>query len=167
MREITKEAIDMLAMAIPALQDIAEASDSMNAAEALEVLDELAVLKKHLDAATGLVRSQAVKVLEQPAQVGDTVWFRQEVGKWRPDTRRINQVVHQAAVIDRETGEIRNAEEAAEEAIRVMRDMYVSPSSMPKAGALERLGVEKKEIASWERTGWELASKEVRVVDAD
>lgn len=167
MRESTREAIDNLALAIPALRDLTEISDGMNAAEALEVLDELLTVKRHLDAAISLVKSQAVKVLEQPAQIGDTIWFRQEAGKWRPDARRINAAVKEQAAIDMETGEIRDGLEAAETAIALMRALYVSPSSMPKTGGLEQMNLTKKDVATWERTGWELGSKEVKVVDAD
>jgi hypothetical protein len=79
-------------------------------------------------------------------------------GKWRFRHDALAAAIRvQALGIDEDTGEQRSASDAVEIAIRLMREAYVSDSTEPKKGLLNKLGyTDTPQIADWEHTGSKL-----------
>lgn len=136
---------------------VAERSDSLAVKEAAEMMVALDVLASAVATAASLVRSRLVGLLAEPVLIDGRCWSRKADGRWKPQQYRVAEsVVRRAAIADTDTGELRSPTEAANEAVRLMQSLYVSPSTMPKTGGLEALGLAKRDVASWDQTGWKL-----------
>jgi hypothetical protein len=157
------ERLTAVEMALGPLQELVEDSDLWDARKALEVVDALTKLKAQVDLALAMAQTQAVKVLEQPAQFGGRIFYRREVGKWRPDFRHVAAEVETWSLVDHHTGELLDAERAARQAVQAMRALYVAPATVPKEAGLEKLGLTRRDVCEWERTGWKIESKNVEV----
>lgn len=96
-----------------------------------------------------LLDTQLVNTLESPRPINGMLYeVKKSDGKWRPDHSKVTAAVKRSAVVDLETGEMFEAPDAAERAIAFMEDLYIAPSTMPKVGALEKLGLKRWDIAS-------------------
>lgn len=143
------------------LKDIAEQSDALKADEAVKLLDELLRLKKQAAEVAALVESQAKRVLEQPIQVGSVLYAVKPAGKYRPDHGVVKRSLVDWSLIDRATGETFDREQAVERAVGLCYDAFVAPATMPKKGLLDKLGLDRKDIAHWEQTGTELVRTDI------
>jgi hypothetical protein len=150
---------------IQAVTDVVNAftneSDSLTIEQGVEFLDVLNELKKAVATAIGMTEMHMCSILESPRIINGKQYEVKSAGKWRPDHDSVRAAVKRASIADPETGEMRTAFDAAEEAMELMYSLYVAPSSMPKTGALEKLGLDKGDVADYERAGIRLSVTEV------
>jgi len=146
---------DILAM-VDVLKDIADQSDSLTVDEGVSVVEALSLLKQAVNQLSSLVDTQMVSILEQPRTHNGKVYFRATKGKWRPDHQQIKRVICERASVDVGTGELHDRDTAVRNAVDLAYEAFVSPSTMPKAGLLTKLGVAKESVADFERTGYEI-----------
>ena len=156
MNQITVADIDAMC---DVLNDLAEVSDELTLEDAMALKAALGRAKTKIDEAIGLLRTQAITVLddtpEHSAVVGSTKVTAVPTGKWRPDQAKIRRTVAGKAAYNG-NGEPRPPFDAAEEAVRIMYRLFVSPQTFPKTGGLEELGFKKSDVGEFERTGTEL-----------
>jgi len=133
---------------------LGEESDQLEPDQAIAMLEALGALKSRLSATEGLIR-KAVKdfVEEAPRQLGDRLYAAKPDGKWRTYHVEVGAAVVGHSVVDRHTGEVRDAKAAAERAVQLMTKLYVSPADKPKAGGLLELDLDLAEVSKWEKTG--------------
>lgn len=125
----------------------AEIND-MDAAAAIGMSSALAEVKAKIELAVSLMKTRTLNVMDgQPIQIGSTLYAPKPTGKWRPEWRMVRSAVLKAALGD----ELPTATEAAARAVDIMRDLYVSPSQVPKKGGLDHLGIDLPDIATWEK----------------
>lgn len=142
---------------------VCEASDSMTVETAIEFSVALTALIAKARMAQSLCETAAKTMLDgQPALIGDTLYVEKATGKWRPDQSRIRARVVGMSSCNPETGELVTAPEAAERAVNFMYTLFVSPSTMPKVGGLDLLGLDKRDVADWEKTGSELSAVQLK-----
>jgi hypothetical protein len=141
---------------IKAVTDLVESvtneSDSHTIESGIDMLEVLAELKRAVTTAASMIEMHLCSILESPRVINGKKYEVKSAGKWRPDHNLVHATVKKASIAD-ENGEIRSPYDAAEEAIAFMHALYVSPSAMPKTGALEKLGLDKGDVAHYERTG--------------
>jgi hypothetical protein len=136
---------------------LCEQSDSMTTETAIGLAAALGDLGKKVAMAKSLCETQAKTLLDgQPIKVGDTVYVEKDTGKWRPNQPRIRNVIVTRAIYDENGERIADAQDVARRAVSLMYEMFVSPSQMPKAGAMKALGIKNDDVADWEKTGSEL-----------
>lgn len=135
---------------------------SFNVERALEMLQALQGMASHLRQAIGAVETHLCDVLESPREFNGKLYEIKNAGKWRPDHDEIKQRVRAASSLDAATGELLDRQMAVEIAVDIMYDLFVSPSTMPKTGGLERLGLDKPDVADFERQGKRVAATDVR-----
>jgi hypothetical protein len=136
---------------------LAEQSDSLTVEAAIALAAALGDIGKKVAMAKALCETQAKKLLDgQPIKVGDTVYVEKDTGKWRPNQPRIRNVIVGRSIYDDNGERIDDTTEVARRAVSLMYDMFVSPSQMPKAGAMKTLGIANADVADWEKTGSEL-----------
>lgn len=140
---------------------LAEQSDALSAEQAVELLSEARLVHKSLGLAIDMLEAQALRLIEQPILVGTTAWSKKPTFKKRPDRPKIMARVAQLAVADSDTGEIREPQAVADAAIKLMADLYVSPSTVPKVGGVTALGYKMDDVVSDEHTGFELKRTEL------
>ena len=134
------------------LSDLDEESDSLSIEDATAALEALTEVMVGLRMTISLVETQLVNTLESPRVINGNLYeVKQNDGKWRPDHMPVDIAVKEAAVLDKETGELRAPRPAVEEAIRIMADLYRSAKTMPKVGGLDRLDLKKWDIAEQEK----------------
>lgn len=125
--------------------------EALDAAQAIITIEALKQVRNRLDLALSLLKTRALNALDgQPVKVGTTLYVAKATGKWRPEWSAVRKHVANAALVD-ENGEVQTADQAAARAIDIMRDLYVSPSTMPKQGALDRLNLRYEDVADFER----------------
>ena len=145
------------------LRTVQAATESMTADQAIAFSAALDGLRGVMADTKALCEAQAMRVLDgQPIKIGDTVYVQRDTGKWRPDQSRIRSRVVNMAVADPDTGEIVGPSVAAENAVNLMYDLFVSPNEMPKVGGLKKLRLAKDDVAEWEHTGSVLDRTELR-----
>lgn len=136
---------------------LAEQSDSLTAETAIVMAGALDALAKKVAMAKALCETQAKKLLDgQPVKVGDTVYVEKATGKWRPNQNRIRSVIVSRSLYDQNGEKVDEPAHAVERAVTIMYEMFVSPSQMPKVGAMKSLGIANDDVADWEKTGSEL-----------
>ena len=138
---------------IDVMTDVGESSDSLNPVDALEMLEAVQEVMKSVRETAGLLESQLVAVLESPREFNGTLYEIVPNGKWRPDHSKVQAKVKQHSLVDTETGELRSKDQAVERAISLMHGCYVSPNGMPKVGGLDTVGLDKSDVAHYERAG--------------
>ena len=139
---------------IDVLSEVAEQSDSMEADEAIALMESMGELISEARRILSLVETAVKNHLEAGArEIGGRTYVRKAAGKWRAYHDEIASAVIGQSVVDTATGELRDAKEAASVAVAFMRDLYVSPSVEPKKGGLKRLGLDLLEVSRWEKTG--------------
>jgi hypothetical protein len=140
--------------------EVTNESDTLTMESGIDMLDVLADLKRAVTTATSMIEMHLCSILESPRVINGKKYEVKSAGKWRPDHNLVQASVKKASVVDH-NGEIRTVFDAVEEAMAAMHALYVSPSSMPKTGALEQLGLDKGDIAQYERTGNRLSVTEL------
>jgi hypothetical protein len=141
---------DLLAT-LDVLADIDERSDSMGIEDAVAMREAVVALMSAARMTLSLIDTQLVNTLESPREIGSMRYeVRKSDGKWRPDHSKVNAVVKRNAAVDPVTGEMFDCFDAAERAVKIMEDLYVSASTMPKVGALDKLGLRKWDVADQE-----------------
>lgn len=151
-----------VAAMLDVLREVDETSDSMSIENAVRWHEAVTELKAKANETLGLIETQMVATLESPVVRNGTRYEVVSNGKWRPDHEALHSAVKRAAAAD-ENGEIRTAHDAADHAITTMRGLFVAPSTMPKTGGLENLGLKKSDVARFEGTN----TKKVRVSIAE
>lgn len=139
-----------------------ESSDSLDIEEAVALLRACQELGSRVRTTIGLLSQQLVQVLESPRTIDGTLYEIVNDGMWRPDHDRLRGLVKRAAAVN-EDGEFRDPGAAAEEAVLTMYDLFVSPSTFPKTGGLDRLGLKKSDVGHFEEKGRKL--RETKVVE--
>lgn len=140
---------------------LAEESDQMSAEQAVELLTEARKVHRALGNAIALLETQALKTIEQPILVGTTAWSKKPAFKKRPRQQAIAHTVEALATRPDVNGEVPPAYEVAERAVKMMSDLYVSPSTLPKVGGVKALGLEMNDVVDEEHTGFELKATEI------
>jgi len=140
---------------------IAELSDGLDHEGGVHMLSALDELAQATSAATAMVKQRMMELLTEPTMIAGRQWAKRMDGKWRPDQKAVVARVMQCAVADRATGELRDRDDAVREAVRLMSSLFVSPATVPKTAGLELLGVLKKDVATWEHTGYKLVVEDV------
>lgn len=162
--QITPADIEAIALV---LDDVAESSDDLSPDAALALRDALAGLDKKIRTVRSLLDSRLLTVIKDSggaSNIGGRVLVAENKGKWRPNHSRIRGRVVQLAITREETGEIiDDAVVTAERAVALCYDLFVAPSDMPKVSGLEKLRLEKSDVADWEHTSTEI--KEVNRAD--
>lgn len=131
---------------------VAEASDSLTIEDAIAYSQALAAAQVKLRDAIGLIDTQLRKLLDSPRQVGSKVYMVKADGKWRPEHDVIKKAIISRSITDN-NGALLSPAQAAERAVTFTYAAFVSASMMPKLSALEKFGLEKKDVARWEKTG--------------
>ena len=140
---------------------LAEASDSMDAQTAITMLEGALAVQAKLKVAIDLLRSQALKTIEQPILIGSVAYAKKPSFKMRPDQQLLARVVTELAAHPDENGELPTASVAAATATNMMKALYVSPSTVPKVGGVKALGLEMDMVCREEHTGFELRRTEI------
>jgi hypothetical protein len=154
----TVTAADILA-AVDILDDVGESSDSLTVEDAVVLLQAVEEVMAAARRAVGLLNTQLVATLESPRQFGNKVYEIVNDGKWRPEHGAVKAAVKIASVVDA-NGELRHPTDAVERCMSLLYALYVSPSQMPKVGGLDALGLDKADVAEFDRAG-----RKVRVTE--
>lgn len=135
------------------LTDLGEQADASPEVTA-PIYEALTRLGAHVTAVKGLFESGLKNGLEQPQVIGARLYAAKPDGKWRPDHQAIKSNIISTAILDRETGERRDAEDAARLAVELTYGIFVAEKSDPKVTGLKAIGFADKRAASeWEHTG--------------
>ena len=141
---------DVLAMT-DVLGEIDESTDGLSIEEAVQAREAVVQLMSAARMTLALIDTQLVNTLESPREInGMRYEVRKSDGKWRPDHSKVTPAVKRSALVDTETGEMFEGPAAVERAIKIMTDLYVANSTMPKVGALDKLGLKKWDVADQE-----------------
>lgn len=138
---------------IDVLDDVGESSDSLNVEDAVAMVEAVKEVLKKARETVGLIETQLVAILESPRIFGDIEYKIVSDGKWRPDHSKVQGSLKRHALVDVETGEIRDANSALDEAMRLFYACHVGPQQMPKVGGLDLLGLDKTDVAEFDRAG--------------
>lgn len=136
---------------------LTEQSDGLGATEAVILLDAALAAQARLKVAIDMLEAQALRSIEQPIVVGHTVYAKRRVYKKRPDQETIRRLVADQAARPDPNGELPPVHEAAQAAVGLMAGMYVSPSTVPKVGGVQALGVGINDVCRREHTGFEIS----------
>jgi hypothetical protein len=132
------------------LADVDENTDSMGIEEAVAMREAVVALMSAARMTLSLIDTQLVNTLESPREINSMRYeVKKSDGKWRPDHMPVDAAVVRASFVDG-NGEVRHPRDAAEEAVKLMADLYRSASTMPKVGALDKLGLKKWDCATQE-----------------
>lgn len=143
------------------LIDIAEQADAAPDVSA-PIYEALGRLAKRVAEVKGLFETGLTNGLEQPRQVGTRLYAAKPEGKWRANHQAIKSNIISTAVLDRATGELRDAEDAARHAVELTYGVFVADKSDPKVTGLKAIGFPDKRAASeWENTGKRLVVTEL------
>lgn len=143
------------------LADIDEISDSLSIEEAADMLQAVEELMKAVRQTKGLLETQLINTLESPRVIDNRRYAVKNDGKWRPDHSKVQAAVKSHSLVDRVTGEMFEAPAAVDRAMTFMHDLYVSPQGMPKVGGLGELGLDKPDVARFDKNGKRLSVEEV------
>lgn len=137
---------------------VSEGSDSLTFEQALEYERALLNAKARLDEALGLVRTQLLKLLDSPRQVGPVLYKSEPDKKFVADHDQVRKRLITIALHDPSTGELLEAGPAVERAWSLMAALYLSPSVEPKKAGLDRLGLAKTEVGDFVPKGRKVTS---------
>jgi hypothetical protein len=135
---------------IDVLDDMNESTDSLEVEAAVLLRESVVELRRKAGELLGLIDAQLIATLESPREFNGQRYRIGNDGKWEPFHDKVVAAIKDRALIDRATGEVRGSGPAIEEAIRLMADCYVAPSTFPKTGALERMGLEKSDVGRFD-----------------
>jgi hypothetical protein len=140
---------------------IATDADSLPVDQAAELFELLGLLKRSVSTALDAVSTALSSRLEQPQVVDGKRYEVTVVGKWRPQHPAIKRLLVGWALVDRDTGESFDREQAVQRAVDLTYDAFVAPTTMPKKRLLDALGVDTCDVATWEETGTKLVVTDV------
>lgn len=135
---------------------LANEADDLTADDAVRFLDAVAAAKKALGDAEAFLRARALTQIEQPIIVDGSAYSKVAAVKKRPDQALVQRKVVAIAAAPDENGELPPVVEAVERAVELMAGLYVSPSTVPKVGGVNALGLAIWDVVREEHTGWEL-----------
>lgn len=132
--------------------DLYNEIEAMTAGEALLMEEALHRVEKAMAACRSLVRTRALNAMDgQPITVDGIIYAPKQDGKWRPDHGKIDLRVYEAALVNDDGEAITSTEAAVSRAIRLMRDLFVSPAMVPKESGLKKLRLDLRDVSHWER----------------
>ena len=133
------------------LADVDQLTDSLGIEEAVAFRVRINELFTQVKQTLGLIDTQLITVLESPREINGNLYeVRKSDGKWRPDHMLVDNIVKKQSLVNTDTGEMLSANAAAEKAMMLMSELYRSASTMPKVGALKKLGAAKWDVAEQE-----------------
>ena len=136
--------------AMDVLAEVDETSDSLGVEDAVAYREAVNELFTKVKETLGLIDTQLVNTLESARPINGMLYeVRKSDGKWRPDHSKLHPTIIKAAAVD-ENGELLKTYPACERVIAIMESLYTSASTMPKVGAMDKLGVKKWEVAEQE-----------------
>lgn len=139
------------------LRQIGEESDQLPTSTAIAYRGQLERVSAELRRAQSLVDTQLLQLLEQPFVVDGHRYTNSPKRVRRFDHDRLARMIIGMARIDRETGEIRDVDEALAVAAHLFLKIYTSRSTEAKSTEIKsRLGVgdlEEENLAFYETTG--------------
>lgn len=152
---------DILA-ATDVVDQLLNEADSATFAEAQALEPALSALVKKCNDAKAMLHSAAVAAMEgQPVVLDGVVHVPKAEGKWRVDWPKFRARVADAAKVSSEGVVLRTANQKVDRAIELMCSAFVSPATVPKAGALKLLRIDDlADVASWEKTGTKIVTIE-------
>lgn len=157
-------AADILA-AIDVLEQAQEESDDIKFELAVDLRKACQTLGRQAKKTADLLEMEMLRQVEAGAkQVGDINYMAINDNKFVFDHDLIESEVVAAArdlAIDRETGEI-DPHEAARQAAYMMRQIYVSPSTTGKIGAINEVGMDLGKVREREKKGRKLLEIDTR-----
>lgn len=141
--------------------------DSLPVEEALRFAKVIAETQAAAKLAQEFLNTRALNLIEKrPVVVDGAVIARKADKKWRPDQGKIRRQVAKRAVYDLQTGEkVETMEDAAENAVTLMYELFVAPSAFPKQGGLKALGLTNLDVGVQEITGYSLKTMEIESDD--
>ncbi len=149
--------------AVGTIEAITEMSDSLTFDEAHMAAQAIGDLSSAIKTANAMLVSRRDALIRAAGsgglRSGDLLYALKPDGKWRPNWRDVlDKVTNRAYVLDTESGEMLTPEEAVSNAVIIMRELFLSDSSVPKVGAVRSLlgGKGLDLICHWERTGEKL-----------
>ena len=151
---------DLMAVA-DVFRDVDELSDSLDIESAVELLQAAKTVAKSLRTTIGLIETQLCNTLESPRTIDGRLYEVKSDGKWRPDHSKVQAAVKQHSMVDTQTGEMFDTSGAVDRCMTIMHNLYVSPQGMPKVGGLEQIGLDKPDVAHYDRVGKRLSVQEV------
>jgi hypothetical protein len=143
------------------LDEVNELSDSLTIEEAVAMLEAVKQLGAAVRTTIGLLETQLCNILESARTIDGRRYEIKNDGKWRPDHSKVEAAVKRYALVDTTTGELFEASAAVDRAMMAMKNLYVTPQGMPKVGGLEALGLDKPDVARFEKQGKRLSVQEV------
>ena len=139
-----------ISVVLELLDRLAELTEDMPAEVAVTWRGIIGSVKSKAAEVFGLIDTRLLQLLDgQPIQVDGTVYMKDVPTKYRARQDEIASAVVRKASYDDE-GELRDTRAAVEIAVRIMRDLYVSPSVDPKVGGLNHLGLKKAQVGKFE-----------------
>lgn len=133
----------------------------MSVERAAMLIEALEDIRKRAGATIALLESRALIQLEgQPRIIGTKAYSRKPNRKKRPNHSAIGQSVRQYAVA-REDGEVLPVFVAVDRAISAMAALYVAPTTVPKVGGLQLIGLSEKDAVEWVTLNYELKVTEL------
>lgn len=151
-----------LAAAGDVVRDLVETIDSLNPEQALALRTALEGVQAEVRTALSMLDSHLLNTLEQPAQVGDTVYMRKRTYKKRPLHDEIKRLLVNRSTVDLDTGElIDTPRAAAERAVALTYDLFVSPSTVPKVAGVKQLKADYGDVVTEEFDGYKVVAQDV------
>jgi len=135
---------------------ITEQSDEYSLEAAITLKTELEAVIKAAKETCSLLETQIRKQLDgaTTAVVGTKkATLKPNAPKWEPNHGKIRKLVVSRSLVDEDGERVALPQEAAEQAVEIMYQMFVAPSDMPKAGALKALRIFQEDVADKKDTG--------------
>lgn len=141
-----------------------ECWDQLDLDQTIPLLEASEVLLAQVKSLVGNLRMQAVNQIEQPRVVAGKTWSKVRSFKSRPRHNEIQKRVVDVATGHTDEGEVLDKDDAVKLAVRLMAEMFVSPSTEPKVGGLKQIGFKGgvKGISDEEFTGWDLVRADIK-----
>lgn len=143
---------DLLAM-LDVLEMIGEASDDLDDLFAARMRTLVAQVRTKAGDVFSLLETRLMKLADgQPIMVDGEVFKKGDKTAYRPDWPVIRKAILATALKEGAA----TATDAAVTVVDIMQDLYVSPSTKPKAGGLKKIGLNYDKAGHEEITGAEL-----------
>lgn len=132
------------------IDDMGDDTDSLEVEEAIRLRESVVELRRRANVLLGLIDTQLIDTLESPREFNGQRYRIGTEGKWVPFHDKVTAEVKARALVNRDTGEMREPGPAVEVAIALMKDCYVAPSTFPKTGALDKMGLDKGDVGTFD-----------------
>lgn len=143
------------------LDDVKTNVEALDVEAAIRMLEAVKQLKANAHDTIAHIEVWLTEILESPREFNGKLYEVKSAGKWRPDHDEIKRHAREVAFVEQETGEMYGTIETAQRAVDLMYELFVSPSTMPKVGGLERMGLKKADVADFERDGKRISVTDV------